>query len=186
MAKKRLDPAGATRKIGSSTASDQSREGPVPPFCDKFDIRIAADGTWFYKNSPIERPAMVRLFARVLRREPDGGYWLVTPIERVRVEVEDAPFTAVELIVTGQGRAQSLAFVTSVDDRLEAGPDNPIRVAAARDKLGPKPYIKVRHGLEALILRSVYYRLADLAVEHEVDGVTILGVWSNKVFFPLE
>jgi uncharacterized protein len=161
------------------------RKGPAPPTCGDFDIRIASDGTWYYQNSPIGRKALVKLFSSVLRREADGTYWMVTPVERGQVEVEDAPFTAVELSVTGHGPAQILRFRTSVDDWVEAGPENPIRVAIAPDTYAPRPYILVRAGLEALILRPVYYQLADLALEHDANGVTTHGVWSNKVFFPL-
>ncbi len=185
MTKKTTDPADDTRKISASPASDQTWKGPDLPSCGDSGIRIARDGTWFHRNLPIRRKALVKLFSSVLRREADGTYWLVTPVERGRVEVEDAPFTAVELSVIGHGPAQILRFRTNVGDWVEAGPENPIRVAIAPDTREPRPYIFVRAGLEALILRPVYYRLADLAVEHDADGVTTLGVWSNKVFFPL-
>ena len=178
-------PPGDTGKISASPASDQPWNGPDPPSLGDSGIRIARDGTWFHRNSPIDRKALVKLFSSVLRRQADGTYWLVTPVESGRVEVEDAPFTAVELSVIGQGPAQILRFRTNVDDWVEAGPENPIRVAIAPDTREPRPYIFVRAGLEALILRPVYYRLADLAVEGDADGVTTLGVWSNKVFFPL-
>ncbi len=186
MTKKIQNPPGDTGKISASPPSDQPWEGPVPPSCGDFDIRIAADGTWFYRKSPIARKALVKLFASVLRREADGSYWLVTPVERCRVEVEDAPFTAVELSVTGRGPGQILRFRTSLDDWVEAGPHNPIRVAFAPDTRAPRPYILVRAGLEALILRPVYYRLAELAAEGGAKDGAALGVWSNKVFFPLE
>ncbi len=185
MTKKTMDPAGDTRKISTSSASDQPQEELVLPSCGDFDIRIARDGTWFYRKSPIGRKALVKLFSTVLRREADGTYWLVTPVERGQVEVEDAPFTVVELSVIGQGSAQVLRFRTNVDDWIEAGPENPIRVAIAPDTREPRPYILVRSGLEALILRPVYYHLADLAVEHDSGDMTALGVWSNKAFFPL-
>ena len=155
------------------------------PFCGDFDIRIARDGTWYYRNSPIGRKALVRLFSTVLRREEDGEYLLVTPVERGRVAVEDAPFTAVELVVSGTGADQVLRFRTNVDDWVEAGPDHPIRVAHAPDSGEPSPYIHVRDALEALIVRSVYYQLADLGVERAQDGKTMLGVWSKNTFFPL-
>ncbi len=185
MTKKTDGPAGDTRKISASPASYQTWKEPDLQSCGDFAIRIARDGTWFYQNSPIGRKALVKLFSSVLRREADGTYWLVTPVERSRVEVEDAPFTAVELCVNGHGAAQILRFRTNVDDWVEAGPENPIRVAMAPDTREPRPYIYVRAGLEALILRPVYYNLADLAVEHDANSVTALGVWSNKVFYPL-
>jgi len=185
MTKKTKDPAGDRGKISALPASDQPWQGPDLPTCGDFGIRIARDGTWFYRNSPIERKALVKLFSSVLRREEDGRYWLVTPVERGLVEVEDAPFTAVELSVTGQGAAQILRFRTNVDEWVEAGPENPLRVAIAPDTREPRPYILVRGRLEALILRPVYYRLADLAVEHDANGSAALGVWSHTIFFPL-
>ncbi len=185
MTKDRANPTGNKQKIGAPGASDQPEDVQSLPFCGDFDIRIAHDGTWFYKNSPIARKALVKLFSSVLRREGDGDYWLVTPVERGRVEVEDAPFTAVEISVIGQGSDQKLRFRTNVDDWVEAGPENPIRVALAPDTDEPRPYIVVRAGLEALILRTVYYRLVELGVERAAEGGTALGVWSNKVFFPL-
>ena len=129
--------------------------------------------------------ALVKLFSTVLRREDDGEYWLVTPVERGRVIVDDAPFTAVELSVSGSGPGQVLRFRTNVDDWVEAGPGHPVRVDHAPDRDEPSPYILVREGLEALIVRSVYYHLVDLAVERTHEGKTVLGVWSKEIFFPL-
>ena len=143
-------------------------------------FRIAADGTWFHDGAPIGRPALVRLFARVLRRGPDGGYWLVTPAERVPVMVEDAPFVAVELRAAGAGRDQILDFRTNVDDRVRLDAGHPLRIAAG-DR-GPRPYIAIDGGMEALIARSVYYDLAGRAVA-DADGA--VGVWSAGCFFPL-
>lgn len=151
--------------------------------CREFNIRIARDGTWFYHGSPIGRKPLVRLFSTVLRRAPDGSFWLVTPAERGRIEVEDAPFTAVALEARGQGEVQELVFRTNVDDEVAAGPDHPIRVAESGGE--PRPYVTVRGGLEALILRSVFYQLVDLAVERGEAGKTVLGVWSSGTFFPL-
>ncbi|RMD63889.1 MAG: DUF1285 domain-containing protein [Alphaproteobacteria bacterium] len=181
---------GTNEKIGVSAPSDQR---PAPgadpaqslPFCGDFDIRIGRDGTWYYQGSPIGRKALVRLFASVLRREADGTYWLVTPVERGRIVVDDAPFTAVELDVSGQGEDQVLKFRTNIDDWIEAGPDHPIRVVHAPDTGEPSPYILVRDGLEALIVRSVYYQLVELGVEREINGRHTLGVWSRQTFFPL-
>ncbi len=157
----------------------------MPPECGDFDLRIARDGTWFYRGSPIGRKPLVRLFASVLRRGADGQYWLVTPGERGRVIVEDAPFTAVELAASGSGSGQVLRFRTNVDDWVEAGRGHPIRIAHAPDSGEPSPYILVRDGLEALIARSVYYHLVDLAVERRHGDRTVLGVWSKGTFFPL-
>jgi len=156
----------------------------MPP-CKDFDISVARNGTWYYRGSPIHRKELVRLFSTVLRREDDGSYWLVTPAERGRVTVEDAPFTAVELTADGAGTRQVLRFRTNVDDWVVAGPGHPIRVVADPDSGEPRPYILVRDRLEALIVRSVYYHLAELAVEGRYDGASILGVWSSETFFPL-
>lgn len=185
MGKKASRPTSEDAKISVSQPADQSSESPNLPSCGDFDIRIARDGTWYYQGSPIGRKALVRLFASVLRHEDDGHYWLVTPVERGRIVVEDAPFTAVELSVIGSGPSQVLRFRTNIDDWVEAGPDHPIRVAHAPDTGEPSPYILVRDGLEALILRSVYYELVDLAVEREHESKRSLGIWSKRTFFPL-
>ena len=149
-----------------------------------YDIRIAADGTWFYLGSPIRRMALVKLFASVLSRDEDGDYWLITPVERGRITVDDAPFTAVELDVAGNGgvEASVLNFRTNLDRHVEAGADHPIRIAFDPESGEPRPYILVQPGLEALILRPVYYQLVDQATE--VDGR--MGVWSHGIFFPLD
>lgn len=148
-------------------------------------MRIARDGTWFYHGSPIGRKPLVKLFASVLRREADG-YWLVTPAERCRINVDDAPFVAVAMTVSGSGRDQVLAFTTSLDDTVAAGPDHPIRVETDPATGEPSPYVMVRAGLEALIARAVFYDLVELGVERPADdGATVLGVWSGGAIFPL-
>lgn len=185
MGKSTSQPPGDVKKIRSPSPSDQRPDAANLPICGDFDFRIARDGAWYYKGSPIGRKALVRLFSTVLRRDDDGVYWLVTPVERGRVEVEDAPFTAVEMSAGGSGRGQVLSFRTNVDDWIEAGPEHPIRMACAPDSGEPRPYILVRHRLEALIVRSVYYHLVDLAVAHDGDGGTGIGVWSKGSFFPL-
>lgn len=152
-----------------------------PPHCGPIPMRIARDGSWHYMGTPIGRPAMVRLFSTILRREPDGSHVLVTPVERVGIEVEDAPFVAVQMDVSGAGEDQSLTFLTSVGDTVTAGRDHPIRVEEDPETGEPSPYVEVRKGLQALIARPVYYELADLAVERGVD----LGVWSAGSFFRL-
>lgn len=151
-----------------------------PPFCGEIDMRIARDGTWYYQGGPIGRKRMVRLFSTVLRRDEDGRYYLVTPAEKLAIQVDDAPFVAVEMTVHGKGREQVLTFRTNVDDEVMAGPDHPIRVVTAPDG-EPSPYVHVRARLEALIARSVFYDLVELAEER--DGV--LGVWSAGEFFTL-
>jgi hypothetical protein len=152
-----------------------------PENCGVSGMRIARDGTWYHEGSPIGREAMVRLFSTILRREPDGSFVLVTPVEKLDIEVEDAPFVAVELKAEGKGEKRNLAFRLNTGDLVVAGRDNPLRFAAADD--GPHPYVEVRRGLEALIVRSVYYELAELAL---ADGSEPAGLWSGGVFFPLE
>ena len=125
--------------------------------CSDFDMRIARDGTWFYRGTPIGRKPLVKLFSTVIRRDEVGDYWLVTPVERGRILVDDAPFTAVEFEIAGSGRGQVLRLRSNVDDWIEAGPDHPIRVAEDPESGEPSPYILVRDNLEALILRAVFY-----------------------------
>lgn len=151
-----------------------------PPFCGDLDIRIARDGTWFYLGTPIARPEMARLFSTILKREGDR-YYLVTPVEKVGITVDDAPFLAVDVTVTGQGADQVLTFATSMGDRVAAGPDHPIRVTHGPDSDEPAPYVMVRAGLEARIDRKSFYRLVEIGVHH--DGW--FGLWSGGAFFAL-
>ena len=148
------------------------------------DIRIARDGTWYYRGSPIGRPPLVKLFASVLRREQDGNYWLVTPAERGRVTVEDVPFLAVALTVEGDGRDQRLIFRTNLDEFVTAGPDKPLRVETAASG-EPGPYILVRDRLEARLARPVFYELVELGAEERVGDTIQFGVWSRGMFFRL-
>ena len=148
------------------------------------DMRIARDGTWFYRGSPINRAALVKLFASVLRRDEDGSYWLVTPAERGRVVVEDAPFIAVELDAAGEGRDRRLIFRTNLDEIVTAGPDHPLRVETSEDGT-PAPYILVRPGLEARLARSVFYELVELAEADTPPEAGLFGVWSAGQFFEL-
>lgn len=154
-------------------------------------MRIARDGTWFYQGSPIGRPALVKLFSTVLRREDDGSFWLITPVERARIVVEDAPFTAVELAVSGAGRDQTLAFRTNIDTWVDADAEHPIQVVEDEKTGEPSPYLRVRDRLDALIVRSVYYELVNLAIAaseavppRDLEPQSV-GVWSKGVFFPL-
>ncbi len=150
-----------------------------PTHCGHSEMRIARDGTWYHQGSPIGRAAMVRLFSNILRREADGRYVLVTPIEKLDIDVEDAPFTAVEVKSEGDGARRSLAFRLNTGDVVIAGPAHPIRFAERPD--GPHPYLLVRPGLEALVVRSVYYELAEMALG-EPDRP---GLWSDGAFFAL-
>lgn len=166
-----------------SQAGKQAQGRPVerwnPPYCGEIDIRIAADGTWFYRGSLIGREALVRLFASILRREPDGSHVLVTPVEKVGITVEDAPFVAVEVAVEGRGATHILTFRTNVGDIVAAGREHPLRFAVEAGTEGLKPYLNVRGGLEALVTRAVTLELVELADER--DGVS--GLWSGGVFF---
>ena len=148
------------------------------------DMRIARDGTWFYRSSPITRQRLVRLFASVLRREDDGSYWLVTPVERGRVTVEDAPFVAVEVNSEGADRNRRLSFRTNLDEIVAAGPGHPLRIeTGANDE--PMPYLLVRPGLEAKLNRPVFYELVELADAERGDGGGPFGLWSDGMFFDL-
>jgi len=151
-----------------------------PSHCGDSEMRIARDGTWFHQGSAITRPAMVRLFSTILRREPDGRHVLVTPVEKLDIAVEDAPFVAVTMKAEGEGREGRLLFQLNTGDLVAAGPAHPLRVVQGED--GPRPYLLVRDGLEALIARPVYYELAERAL---VSDDQVSGVWSDGVFFPL-
>jgi len=152
-----------------------------PSHCGHSAMRIARDGTWFHEGSLIGRSAMVRLFSTVLRREPDGSHVLVTPVEKLTIDVEDAPFIAVELKSEGEGPARRLAFRLNTDQVVVAGPDHGLRIEEGED--GPRPYLHVRSGLEARIARPVYYELANIAI---AEGHDPLGVWSDGTFLKLE
>ena len=178
------EPMTSAKKSGASAAADQHASERMVIDCGDLNIRIARDGTWFYHGSPIGRKPLVKLFASALRREANGEYWLVTPVERGRIEVEDVPFTAVELTVEGIGQDQVLRFRTNLDEWVEAGPERPIRLAPGDARSGPRPYVLVRDGLEALILRPVFYELVSLAVP-KPSAARELGVWSQRAFFRL-
>jgi uncharacterized protein len=151
-----------------------------PPFCGDLDMRIARDGTWFYLGTPIGRKELVRLFSTILRKDGED-YFLVTPVEKVGITVEDAPFVAVDFEVEGEGAARRIVFVTNVGDRAAAGPDHPLRVVRDPETGEPAPYVMVRAGLEALIDRKSFYRLVELGT-HE-DGW--FGIRSGGTFFPI-
>lgn len=150
-----------------------------PAHSGVIDIVIRRDGRWFHEGAPIGREALVRLFSTILRKDPDG-FHLVTPVEKMRIEVEDAPFIATRVDRVGD----VLRFQTNVGDEVDAGPDNPIRVEIAADG-EPRPYVHVRRGLEALIARSVFYELVELAEERETPEGLELGVTSGGAYFPV-
>lgn len=155
-----------------------------PDFCGYIDMRIARDGTWFYLGTPIGRKPMVRLFSTILRRDGDD-YFLITPVEKVGITVDDAPFVAVLLEAEGEGESQVLRFTTHVEDQIEASAEHPLRFSINAATEEPAPYVHVRSNLEALIHRNVFYQLVDLAVSREIDGQRWLGVWSHGEFFPM-
>jgi hypothetical protein len=164
---------------------DERRLPPVdrwnPERCGDSRMRIARDGTWYHEGQPIRRPEMVRLFSTVLRREPDGRHVLVTPAEKLDIDVESTAFRAIAMRVEGEGRQQRIAFSLDSGDALILGPEHPLHVIET--EIGPSPRILVRHGLEAELTRSVYYELAEMAL---AGGGSAPGVWSDGVFFPLE
>ena len=204
----------ATRDVSGGTPPGGAA-GPVPgrqprTICGEFRMRIARDGSWHYQGSPIGRKELVCLFASVLKREDDGSYWLETPAERGRIEVEDAPFVAVELTwghCCGEGACeegpceegpdgkgavksrrtrQCLTFRTNLDEMVSADESHPIRVAVDPVTREPRPYVTVRPGLEARISRPVFYELVALAQPEVLDGREVLGVWSQGVFFVID
>jgi len=155
-----------------------------PPFCGDLDMRIAADGTWFYMKTPIGRPALVKLFASVLKRE-GAKYFLVTPVEKCGILVDDAPFLAVELKVEQGGAGQVLNFRTNVDDWVACGPAHALRFEPETDTGGLKPYLHVRRDLWAKVTRALFFDLVALGEEREIDGRMMFGVTSTGVFFPM-
>ncbi|KQS85667.1 hypothetical protein ASG32_17365 [Methylobacterium sp. Leaf361] len=152
-----------------------------PPYCGAIDIRIAADGTWFHNGSPIRRDKLVKLFATILRREPDGRTVLVTPVESVGITVDDAAFVAVEMAVDGSGADRRVSFRTNVDDLVSVDAEHALRFEEAPDG-ALKPYLHVRRGLWALVTRALTYDLVDLAEERLVDGKPWLGLWAGGAF----
>ncbi|WP_439532593.1 DUF1285 domain-containing protein [Polymorphobacter sp.] len=151
-----------------------------PDRCGDSEMRIAVDGTWFHQGTPIGRPALVKLFSTILRREADGGHVLVTPHEKLDIEVEDAPFVAVAVESHGKGADRTLVFRLNTEDLVIAGSDHGLRIEQAEDGT-PRPYLHVRAGLQALINRPVFYELADIALAEAPDAP---GLWSGGVFYP--
>jgi hypothetical protein len=154
-----------------------------PPFCGDLDMRIAHDGTWYYMGTPIGRPALVRLFSTILKRE-DGKHFLVTPVEKVGIRVDDAPFLAVEMVQHHDDRGRHLRFRTNVDDWVECGSAHPLRFKASPEG-GLTPYLLVRADLWAKVTRALYYDLVDMGEEQMVDGRPMFGVESAGAFFAM-
>ncbi|OYV55406.1 MAG: hypothetical protein B7Z76_10640 [Acidiphilium sp. 20-67-58] len=198
-----VTPRNASEKVGTarcggvmpSTGQDWDKaahrpKGRTPVDCGNLPFLIRRDGTWLYRGSPIGRKSMVCLFASVLKRDDDGDYLLETPVERGRIEVEDAPFVAVELDWHGEGRDQVLYLRTNVDETVAVGAEHPLRVAHDLLTCEPTPYVLVRPGqglfpIEARISRAVYYELVALAEPGVQFGKRVLGVWSQGAFFSL-
>ncbi len=155
-----------------------------PEFCGDLDMRIARDGTWFYLGTPIGRMPLVKLFSSIIRKDGDD-YFLVTPVEKVGITVEDAPFVAIDFDVMGTGQDQEISFTTLVDDVVIAGNKHPIRVVRDKETGEPSPYVLIRRNLEALIDRKSFYRLVDIGAHTEFGGQSWFGVWSKGVFFPI-
>jgi hypothetical protein len=184
-----MEPSPDLAALSLADAARLAAERKLPPVeqwnpthCGDSEMRIARDGTWFHQGSPIGREAMVRLFSTVLRREADGSFVLVTPAEKLTIAVEDAPFVARSVKSEGEGRERSLIFQLNTGDLVTVDSDHPIALRPGEDG-EMRPYLAVRGGLEALIARSVYYELANLAIEEAGDPV---GLWSGGTFFPFE
>ena len=180
--------AGVENILSAARSAQKSGPAPVhlwnPPFCGDLDMRIARDGTWFYLGTPIGRPELVRLFSTVIRRDGDD-YFLVTPVEKVGITVDDAPFVAVDFETSNPGPDQILTFTTNVGDTAVAGPDHPIRVVRDPKTGEPAPYVLVRTNLEALIDRKSFYRLVDIGSHEDQNGQSWFGIRSSGQFFPI-
>ncbi|QDP20212.1 DUF1285 domain-containing protein [Sphingomonas xanthus] len=174
------------RSLAELAAAIDARGGPPPvnrwnpEHCGDSDMRIARDGTWYYRGSPITRPAMVRLFSTVLRREPDGSHVLVTPVEKLAIEVESTAFRAIQMTMEGEGEQRRIGLTLDSGDALLVGGDHPLHLSET--DYGPSPRVAVRFGLEAELARPLYYELAEIALAEARDPP---GVWSDGIFFPL-
>ena len=182
--------AGALERLSAALGDVARRKGlpPVerwnPAYCGEIDMRIAADGTWFYLKTPIGRPALVKLFASVLKRE-DDKYFLVTPVEKCGIAVDDAPFLAVEMRIEQGDNGRVLNFRTNVDDWVACGPEHMLRFEPEPDTGGLKPYLHVRRDLWAKVTRALFYDLVELGEERELEGETMFGIVSNGEFFAM-
>jgi hypothetical protein len=181
-------PGGLDALAGAAKSAANKGPPPVhlwnPPYCGEIDMRIATDGTWFYQKTPIGRLPLVKLFASVLKREGDR-HFLVTPVEKCGITVDDAPFLAVEMLVETEAGGQALKFRTNVDDWVACGPDNPLRFEPEPGTGGLKPYLHVRRDLWAKLTRALFYDLVALGEEREVEGRRMFGVVSQEAFFAM-
>ncbi|MEL6577175.1 MAG: DUF1285 domain-containing protein [Pseudomonadota bacterium] len=184
------DPGKADSLAKAVSAAAKKAKGPPPvhlwnpPYCGDLDIRIARNGQWWYLGTPIGREALVKLFASVLKLE-DGKHFLVTPVEKIGITVDDAPFVAVDFRAEDGPAGQVLTFVTNVGDETVAGPENPIRVVRDAETGEPSPYVHVRRGLEALIDRKSFYRLVEIGEIAVHEGADWFGLRSEGLFFPI-
>lgn len=175
---------------GLASAGLATAKGPPPlhlwnpPFCGDIDMRIARDGTWFYLGTPIGRPGLVKLFSSIIKREGDA-YFLITPVEKVGITVDDAPFLAIDVEKEGSGHNQRVTFTTQVGDTAVAGPAHPLRVIRDATTGEPSPYILIRTNLEALIDRKSFYRLIDMCQHQRHEDADWFGLWSDGAFFPI-
>jgi hypothetical protein len=184
------DPSQPLQGLPEAEKAAQGRALPPveswnPPFCGDIDMRIAQDGTWYYLNSPIGRKPLVRLFSTVLRRDPDGRFYLVTPVEKCGIRVDDAPFLAVHMEAHGAADGQVIRFRTNVDDEVIVDAAHPLRFAREQGTGGLKPYVLVRGRLEALVNRPIFYDLVALGVKRPLAGEQWFGVWSAGRFWPM-
>lgn len=167
----------------------QNKRPPVhlwnPPHCGDIGLKIDESGVWWYQGSSIKREAMVRLFSTILRKEEDGSHVLVTPVEKIIIEVEDVPFIAVELEIEGSGEQQKIFIRTNVDDVITIDEEHPVTFETDPENEGLKPYINIRNGLQARLTRTMTYELLNHLEENELDGENVLGIWSSGQFFPV-
>lgn len=187
----RQPPAQSLLKNLPESVLDAAREpAPVhlwnPDLSGELDMHVARDGTWYHEGGPITRLALAQLFSGILRLEEDGRYYLVTPVEKWAIRVDDAPFVAVRMEVEGQGVEQQLRFFTSLEHEVTAGTDHPVSVKVDPGTGEPSPYVLLRDNLQALIHRNVFYQMVELAQEHEAAGQVRQGVWSGGMFFPID
>jgi hypothetical protein len=192
MAKGEISAAGDAASLEALISRAASTDRGLPPvekwnpeFCGDLDMEIRADGTWFYMGTPIGREPLVRLFSTVLRKDADGKTYLVTPVEKVGIRVEDAPFIGVEMSATEKENEQVLTFRTNVGDVVEAGPNHPMRFEIAGENDELKPYLHVRGRLEALISRALMYDIVELGRPEMVDGVETFCLRSGGMVFPV-
>ena len=186
-----MDPPPDLATLSLSDVARLVKERRLPPVeqwdpehCGDSEMRIAADGTWYHQGSPIGRTEMVRLFSTILRREEDGSHVLVTPVEKLSIEVEDAPFVAVELNSEGRGSERRLAFRLNTGDLIVCDTDHRLEIRGTPDE--PRPYLHVRGGMDALVSRPLFYELAHMAMHEQEAAEGPIGLWSYGIFFPLE